>query len=258
MAITLGGASTDKISHGTDASVDNLQAFSMLLWLRCTTTTNSRRLWTKGTQKSLAFTGNAGRLQLTITRTSSLTYTGASSAAGELPTTTWQCVATCFDAAQTPAAHIYIGGLTTTLTELSYSTQSDGSGAATNDASNPLVVGNITGGSGAFQGDVALALFWGRMLPLAELRSLQFDPRPTSGCLLYSVYGWNGLGTQPDWSGHSQNAGTVTGGAVAPAHVPLAAPFGMSLPMPYAIRAVSNVPLVRARERRLFVPYLGR
>ena len=63
-------------------------------------------------------------------------------------------------------------------------------------------------------------------MPLAQMQALQFNLHPTTNTLLLSHYGYNGTGTQPDWSGNGHN-GTVTGATVAD-HVPMppAFPYG--------------------------------
>jgi len=94
-------------------------------------------------------------------------------------------------------------------------------------------------------------MYFDRALSLGEIRSLQFHPRVLSGCVLYSHYGFNGTGTQPDWSGKG-NSGTVTGATVSN-HVPLGSPFGFDDPLPYIVTPSSVVPLFEKHYRMLRV-----
>jgi hypothetical protein len=50
-------------------------------------------------------------------------------------------------------------------------------------------------------------------LTLGQMKAQQFAPHVIPGSVLYTRLGWNGTGTQADWSG-GQNNCTVTGATV--------------------------------------------
>lgn len=123
--------------------------------------------------------------------------------------------------------NIYLGDLSTVPTECTYGTATDGSGTVTDDSAANLWVGNNPGGTLAWQGRIAGVHFCDRVLTLGEIQRqwMRFDANANSRII--SHLGFNGTGTQPDWSG-SGNPGTVTGATVAN-HVPSGAPFGFNL-----------------------------
>lgn len=228
MALTFGGAISDRVDHGSAASLDDLDPYTYLLWVYPTTLTNNRGFVGKGnTTKNFKLNGTGGNLQIVVARAT----TSTSYITNDTPLSTlnkWYCIATSFEsaAAAGEVVNIYSGDLSTTVAERTYGTSTDGSGAVTTDASASLIVGNNASGT-AFQGRIAVCLIWNRKLTLGEIKDQQFHPHKTSGCVLYSICGYNGTGTQADLSG-SGNNGTVTG-ATQSDHVPLGPLFGFDL-----------------------------
>lgn len=224
MALVFGAGATDKVTITAEAGINNLDPFTWLMWVYPTTLTSLRVLLSKGaTTKVFRLNGTGGNIQVQIARASG----GASFITNDTPLSTldkWYCVAAGVDssAGAGQMVDIYTGDLTTPLAERAYGTNSNGSGALTDESASDLTLGGSA--SSAFQGRVAVAMIWNRELTLGELIDQQFNPRPTSGCVLYEVMGFNGTGTQPDWSGNA-HAGTVTGATVE-SHVPLRPPFG--------------------------------
>lgn len=227
MSITLGGATSDRIDHGSSSTIDNvLTAFTTLMWVYPTTISDNRGFWSillnSGTSDHrLTFSGTSGFLRTRISEGASATNYITNNNA--LSINGWYCVALSYEASGTGRAKIFVGTLTSKLTQCTYSTATDGTGASMDaHSSNSLIVGNrfVTGAYvQAFQGSISKLLFWSRRLSDDEIYSQQFVHRPTENCILYSEYGYNGTGSQPDWSGNLNN-GTVTGGSRS-AHVPI-------------------------------------
>jgi hypothetical protein len=139
----------------------------------------------------------------------------------------WWFVAVTFDGVTAPK--LYIGNLTTPVHEIaSYSISTAPSGARVTDGGARTIIGNLDNGgvvNAGFQGRIAVANFiQGSVLSLGQLKQHQFNPHAEAGSRIFTWYGFNGTGTQPDWSGNKNN-GTVTGAKIAP-NVPIAAPFG--------------------------------
>jgi hypothetical protein len=134
---------------------------------------------------------------------------------------TWNYVGFTFDIAGSAneVIQIYKGNLTTVAAEISYAYRTDGSGTLNSDAAANFSIGNASGYGAAWPGTIAWFAHWNRVLTLAEVVEQQFNPHVTSGCVLFMHLGYNGTGTQPDWSGNGNN-GTVTSATVSD-HVPL-------------------------------------
>lgn len=230
MALTFGGATSDRVNHGSGAALDDLDPFTVILWVYPTTLTAGRRLYSKNTAggavvKNLRLE-SGGNLGTFVSRSGSPNNYLTSDA--PLSTDKWHCVAWAFDsaAAAGETTSLYTGDLTSALAERSYATASDGAGTYGSDATADLVVGNRGDNlTMAFEGRIARVAVYDRALTLGELRALQFAPAArwnAPGCVLLADY--HGTGTQPDYSGNG-NAGTVTGATVS-AHVPLGPAFG--------------------------------
>lgn len=229
-ALTFGAATTDVVNHGSDASLDNLNPFTWAAWIFPTTLTNARIILSKATAgsvgKQFAVNGTAGDVSVRVNRPTDTVYITNDT---PLATTSkWYFIAATFDSAGAAGqvVNIYVGDLTTSLAERAYGTATDGSGTPDAEETVSFAAGNLTPATPAtpLQGRIAWAGVWNRGLSLGELQQQQFRPHKTSGNVLFTHYGFNGTGTQPDWSG-TGNSGTVTG-ATQSDHVPLGAPFG--------------------------------
>lgn len=130
---------------------------------------------------------------------------------------------------------LLMGDLNTHAAEpSSYNTQSAGSGSrSTTNADVYMGNSHVGGGGRYFRGDIAFVGVWNYPLTSSEIIAQQFRPRVTSGCVLFCHYGFNGTGTQPDWSGNGIN-GTVTGTTQSD-HAPISPPFGYDIQPPYLV-----------------------
>jgi hypothetical protein len=123
--------------------------------------------------------------------------------------------------------HLYRGDLFTAPTEETMSTASEGSGLRTLNG-HICYIGSAPTSSTSFGGDVAGISIWsGTVLTLAQIQLIWgvgplLSPMPD----IHFELGFNGISTQPDWSGNG-NTGTGTG-VVAANHVPRR-PFFMTI-----------------------------
>ena len=227
MALVFGGATSDRVDCGSAAGIDDLNPFTVMMWVYMTTFTSGRRLASKRNSGgslgwAFALTGT-NNLICQVARATSPTDFRTNSA--PLATNAWRFLAMVFDsaAAAGEAANIYSGTLSAIATECTYGTALDGSGAVAADAAQTFKWGNQMGDTVAFQGRIGPCCYVNRALTLGEIRSWQFRPRKISGAQIYMHLGFAGTGTQPDWSGNANN-GTVTGATVG-ADVPLPSPW---------------------------------
>jgi hypothetical protein len=225
MAIRNGASTSDQISHGSGASFDDLSAFTWFCWFKQNTVTTFRTIASKETSSVLGWrlhspsAGGGGFLRLQVqTSAGQIAYRTNNQA---IVANTWHCVAATFDlaGASNEKINIYVGTLTTSLAESTYAAIADFGGTISSAAAGNLLVGQDTSFTSAWQADFAVGMHWNRALTHGELLDQQFYPHVTSGCVLFTHYGYNGTSTQPDWSG-TGNAGTVSGGTLAD-HVPL-------------------------------------
>lgn len=221
-------ASGEFTDHGRGATTDDLTTLTVLVWFYPTSLAETegviiskfRGLANEGWQ---FYKRTDGNLSFAFARVPSyMTYTTDTA---PLSIGTWEFAAAVADQAASPVAKIYHGDLGAIAAEQTYGTAADGSGTFGLDNARQLYVGNrdAGGGNAALGGRVAIAAVFNRVLTLAEIQSWQFQPRALSGCVLFVAEGFNGVGTQADWSGTGNN-GTVTNATVAN-HVPLPAPF---------------------------------
>lgn len=216
-SLTFGAASSDRVDFGSAAAQDAHTAWSFCMWLRPTTVTGMVNLFSKQTTSG---TGHS----VYQTDAGIGGYTSRSTGYDEritnniLTGNTWTFIAVTYDT--TSKVHIYSGGLTTAVSEPTYSVDDQaGSGSATNDDATNAIVGNDPFLVASFVGEIAWVGLWNRTLTLGEVRAQQFRPRVTSGSVIFSWFGYVATGNQPNWSGNA--AGTVTGATYSAIGLPL-------------------------------------
>lgn len=224
MSLVFGGAASDRASIAAATSINTLPARTILMWVYVTTLTSARTIWSKDVANTFILSGTGGDVRLQLDQATTDTNYITSNA--PLALNTWTCLAYTYDQAATPRIHIYAGTLSALMAEATYGTATDGSGNAADDSAGAWLWGNRSAFDRALQGRIAVGMAWNRVLALGELKAQQFRPHVTSGCVIFNIFGFNGTGTQPDWSGNL-NAGTVTGATVGP-HAPLRPAFGFS------------------------------
>lgn len=256
MALDFTGAS-DKVNFGSAASLDDIAANdgTLLLWVFPDASPPAADgTFVRKSTTGFTFNPNTtGEIQISITRATqgllalvplaNLSTYGASK---------WCCIAVTWNTAGADGdQQIWHGDLATPIAEAAgYSTQRVGSGAVTDTSGLDFLVGNASTNNRLLDAKVAFVAAWNRRLSMAELVIQQFHPYVTSDCVLFSHLGYNGTGTQPDFSGNG-NTGAVTGTTVS-GHVPL--PFRRygQLYVPYTVAAPGGdaVPQCWASYRR--------
>lgn len=122
-------------------------------------------------------------------------------------------------------AKFYLGDLSTLATLRTNGTTTDPAGFTSNTGSTMYVGDNNIDSTSNGMQIACLQFFPGAVLTEAEIQRHQFQfVKHLSSCRLHMHFGFNGTGTQADWSGFG-NSGTVTGATVA-AHVPFRPWFG--------------------------------
>lgn len=225
MALTFGGATSNHVD--ITAYTSSPTAFTAIMWHFPTTQTGLRRLWSKinaGETSTIDVQwrfGDANDIEFEVPRATAsavlITNTG-------FATNTWHCHAFTYD--ESDGNRIFYGTLTTAMAEAGYASRSAGSGA-TNTHDDNLRIGNFAGGASStvsYQGRIAFFQFMEERLTLGQIQALQHKSRVVANTKILMHLGFNGTGTQPDWSGNG-NSGSVNGATVG-SHVPLGNPFG--------------------------------
>lgn len=235
MALTFGAVSSDRVDHGSGTSLDDLTAFTYMLWVYITTNNNGRTFCAKGNSKVLKLSGT-GNIDLRVPRVTTAAQFVTND--GPITVNTWHLIAATYDvgAGAGEVINIYTGTLSTTVAERAYGTSTDGAGATNADNTTNFFVGNNSNINAALVGRVAWAGVWNRVLTLPEIKAQQFHLHPTSGCVLFCHEGWNGAaGVQADWSGRLNN-GSPTGVTLSN-HVPIG-------PMIYGSDTLEIIPAI--------------
>lgn len=224
MALTFGAGSTDHVNCGSDTSLDGLTAITFLCWTYVTSLVDQARFYLK-TGRFLALDATSGAVFVRHARATADTEYFSDN--GIITTNIWKFLCYSFNASGSAneIINIYHGGLSTVASEVTYAARTDGSGGYDLDSAGSLLLGG-GGTSNPTNGRIAVAAYVAKEMSLQEIIRWQFHPQVTPETRGFWHLGFNGTGTQPDWSGNVNN-GSVTGATVSD-HVPLGMPFGYS------------------------------
>ncbi len=219
--------SADRVDIGDGTSIRDLNPFTFIEWIYPVNTgtwagkpfLQKGRAAGGGSRRVLEVSASGNFMRLEVDRSTSDTNYIASNLA--MSNNTWYCVAGTYDSAASPTTHLYQGTLSAVMVEATYSTSTDGSGTLGSDSGQNMRIGNDGAASptSSINARIATVGIFNRVLSLGELIDWQFRPGVRSGCVGFYQLGFNGISTQPDWSGNG-NSGTVTTVEVAD-HVPV-------------------------------------
>jgi hypothetical protein len=211
--------------------LDDFSAFSMVVvfLLRDDAPGTAPRIMSKGDDmKELTLRDpNTEQLKFYIDRaTTDAEAIAAVGSTGELSVGEHHFVAATYDEANGP--ELFVGKINVVPAEIDvYGTQTVGAGSTVADAANSLWIGNRATGTTDRAGDLDISrcMYFSERLTLAKIRRIWHRPAAALGSTLklWIECGYNGTGTQADWSGNGNN-GTVTGAALAD-HAPVSVPF---------------------------------
>ena len=234
MALTFAAATTDKAEYTIQAVAVNLSAWTIWAWIYPTTLTNGGGIFQQDNATGFRDLTVRSTGQIDVEMDMSTTdMSTRSDTSNQITVNTWWFVAgSCTSAF---VGHLYIGSLTTLVTEVSgYVTHTTGTGSPVTDSGGKGRWGNrFTASTNLLNGRIACGGYVSKGLSVAELQALQFAPRPTPETVVFHHLGWNGTGVHPDWSGNA-HAATVTGATVGD-HVPLRAPLSGRRRLPYIV-----------------------
>ena len=211
----------DRVNCGSGSSLDDRTAFTWWCWWRAAALNDFGTLMSKGPaadDRKAWFIRSDGRFRIRVVRAT--LDAEANAATGTLVTNTNTFLAATYDESDGP--RLWKGTASAVVAEVSYEVTFPivGVGATTGDAADSLKIGTNTDDDVPGVGIISSCGVIDARLTAAELAVVQFNQRrPPRNSVGFWHLGWNGTGTQPDWSGNG-NSGTVTGATVAD-HAPL-------------------------------------
>lgn len=217
LTFTNAGTTQVNISNVVHPSIKNLTAYTIAMWVYPTYLVNSGgdMMWAEsngtvqvGQFRIKTISTNNANITMRVTNGSGTTaqYEQADST---YYNNTWQFVSTTFDTVS-GISRIYIGNLTSTVSEIGYGVQVTAGGIRADQANGGILWGNRGQLDSGFPGTIANAMFINKTLSLADLRRLQFDMRNTQETIVNMHLGFNGTGGQTDFSG-LRNHGVLSG-----------------------------------------------
>lgn len=250
MALVFADNTTDEVNHGSTAALDDMANPTIAFIFKPANNSNSyRNIGGKSAQLVLFRRGVDGT-RVACSRLTSGTDPVVDIATGNV-TTGWNFAA--FTCDWFVAMTAYHGAYPTPCVDRT-SGAVVGTGTLTTDAAANWTMGSNQGSlvNAAAPYTIAWIGIWNRLLTLGELQDQQFNPHVTSGCVLFSHYGWNGTGTQADWSGGVRN-GTVTGATLSTDHAPIRAGSRVWTPSRRIVAAAGPViPVFMHQYRRRY------
>jgi hypothetical protein len=183
VSIVLGANTTDRGECAAAASIDNLTAFTILMWTHPTTLTTNRTFASKknavpeeGWLFTLHSTQSARLIFEFIRDGTDMIF--VTSVGGPMVAGIDTFLAASVDQAAGTPCHIYYGTRSAAATEVSYSATQAGTNPFTLDDGAPLVWGNRSTFNQALQGRYNFAAYVARVMGLDEIRRWQFEPSP--------------------------------------------------------------------------------
>lgn len=212
---------SDRISIGTNAVLDNMDPWTIIVWTKLDNLGDGQTFYQKGLgptgRQNFSLTDPTGGVGLRVSSRRATVDTLADVQVANVPALAagkWVFLAGVADLTTSTNNKIFGGDLMTIVQEAAtYRLQTNGLGTQANNSGQTAFVGNNANLNASPKGSYAFIGIWNRGLSLEEIRAQQFFPHVTSGNVLFMFPGFgsaSGLGTQPDWSGKG-NAGTVTG-----------------------------------------------
>jgi len=225
-------ATSHRVNVGSGATLDNVNAGTLIFLAFPTSTTTDGRLYQKGlfgAGNSLGVSYGSGAANLSVFRdrpSVGLAATALLADFANFAVNTWLWFAFVWDTAGAAGdQRLYIGSLSAPFAEPSaYSARNAGSGTPGDNSAVDGFLGNNSNLNVGFPGRIARAIHYNVPLTLGQLLAIQFGFARFPGLIGHWELGYNGVGLQPDLSGNF-NAGTVTGATVAQ-HAPVRSAFG--------------------------------
>lgn len=270
MALSLVHGSTHWINHGSGTSLDNINPVTLMAWVSVDTLeVNGERdlLFSKQTINNEDGTGFfVGRatptpVMLALIETEDIRcHAQAATANFALyGINKWIFVTAALEVGVSP--RLLVGDLATAPAEpSSYLFQDAGTGLVTDNSSFDQIIGNGRTLASVWQmgGDVAFVHIVAGNLTNDQIIEQWMRPHSFGPTIsrLFVHYGFNGSGSQIDWSGNG-NHGTLVGSPGRVAHVPLMPGFGYDAALS-SVATATPTPIPHTVFQRRFNPLILR
>ena len=201
------GADLNTVSTVTrTAFIDNMDPFTVLLWLYPTTLGAQNRLFFKGATHKFELSGTTGDVLFERGRATVSTAYETNSAPLVINTHCFLAIALNSGASAGEVVNIYSGRVGLPAVECTYGTATDGSGALSTDAATNWAWFNRTALGDAYQGHASVGMVIGRQLTINEIREWQFNPGQRPGQKFLHQFGDDGATRARDLTGNGFTA----------------------------------------------------
>jgi hypothetical protein len=207
--------STDTIDFGSDSSLDDLQAFSVLTWMKFRSLTTSKTWWVKegATESASHFIETdaviAAKIRALIKQSSGNCEMVTDPI---LEIDRWMFIAFTYDTGRTTRARVYVGYRGIPAYEPTYDFNTSNSGTKNDDSGGNWQVGEPSGSLSflaPIDGQIAWHSGYNRALGFVEILELQKDPFSLLPGNVVNAH-FNNASVVKDITGYNNN-GTVTG-----------------------------------------------
>ena len=249
MSIHFDSGSTDRVDISPDATIDTLAEFYDVFWLykdNSGSTATHELAFAKSTSHFL-------NVRSTIDLRADYSTGNITAEASPSLGSGWHYIAAgVYDDGSNFQGEIYLGNLTTAAAKqtLTADITQPNTASRTDDSANNLTLGNHFNGTTSlpFLGRLGFYQRYNRRLLAGEIKQLQFNPFPLSGCVVnYPLPSLDSLSTIRDYSGNG-NDGTGTG-LTRTAPVPIGNVWGNDIVVPFPVTATS--PSIAVFRRRI-------
>ena len=238
-ALNWGANINDNLNLGSYSYLDSLPQFTYLMWMKATTITAARNIMEKrdaaarGVQIRIANSSGDYRFQADRdpggAGTGLIRISTSSISTSTIPLTLGVPIFAAFTAdliVTSTGAHIYTATATTSAREVTYATITNPtvSSGAYNDSAENFYLGNVRALNVPFQGQFYFIQIYNRVLNLGEIRQIQSNPKPLSGCVAFYIIGERTAGDQVNRCGGRGGVAIVTGLTLVPGF-PRSKPF---------------------------------
>jgi len=212
-----GGASTDGVNCGKDASIDNQTDLTMTCWINPTDSAmdddyHMSKRTSGGDGKKFGMTQVGGTNALHFKQTRAVARSEAISVASVMTTNEWQFVAATWKTDEVPKLYRATAG--NKVAEMSYDTQVAGSGGVEADALGRFGIGNVHSNNRGFGGRVADCRYFNDRIDNVNVLTSIMMGRFVRGDILIGWWPVNGSSPEVDWSKNT-NMTDVTGTTIA-------------------------------------------
>lgn len=204
-ALSFPGSTSQVVYTGTN--LNNIDPVTILMWVKLNTLVVGLSRWfSKAEAFFFQMASDTGDLNLQHSRATAVAATKTSVV---MVANHWYCIVGQLDSTASQVCRVFVGDLSTPVTEPSYASIANGSGTLNDDSASGYCLGNRTTGSRQTAGVIGSTQIVASALSLGVMRDLQYHPRLYGDTRLLTFPGSAGTGRPFDYSRNAYY-GTIT------------------------------------------------